>query len=172
MKGGDAPPTAEFSREEWQRYSRHLLLDEVGRGGQRALKRAAVLVVGVGGLGSPVALYLAAAGVGRIGLVDADRVDVTNLQRQVIYSTAQTGRSKVLAARERLLELNPHITVEVYPEAFSASNAMDLYSWKATSGLACSVWLTSINWPAISSMYACTRALSSSVVGLLIVGPR
>ncbi|HIQ09515.1 MAG TPA: molybdopterin-synthase adenylyltransferase MoeB [Anaerolineaceae bacterium] len=115
-----------LSQEEIRRYSRHLLLNKVGMKGQRRLKGASVLIVGVGGLGSPVALYLAAAGVGRIGLVDDDVVDVTNLQRQVLYGTSQAGRPKVLAARERLQDLNPHITIEVYQEPFTSANAMDI----------------------------------------------
>ncbi len=118
--------TDQLSREEIRRYSRHLLLEEIGLKGQQRLKRASVLIVGVGGLGSPVALYLAAAGVGRIGLVDADAVDASNLQRQVLYGTSQEGQPKVLAARQRLLDLNPHIQVEVYEAPFTAANAMDI----------------------------------------------
>ena len=120
------PRLPPLSREEIQRYSRHLLLNEVGMKGQRRLKGASVLIVGVGGLGSPVALYLAAAGVGRIGLVDSDVVDVTNLQRQVLYGTSQRGQSKVLAAKARLQDLNPHITIETYQEPFTSANAMDI----------------------------------------------
>src|SRR5512144_255461 len=100
-----------LSNPEILRYSRHLLIPEVGLNGQRKLKAASVLVVGLGGLGSPVALYLAAAGVGRIGLVDYDVVDSTNLQRQVIHGTAMLGERKVESARRRLLDLNPDIEV-------------------------------------------------------------
>ncbi len=113
-----------LTREEILRYSRHLLIPEVGLAGQRKLKGASALVIGTGGLGSPVALYLAAAGVGRIGLVDYDVVDASNLQRQVIHATSGLGRSKVESARARLLDLNPDIEVEVYNEPFTSENAM------------------------------------------------
>src|SRR5512147_900635 len=95
----------ELSREEILRYSRHLLIPEVGLEGQRKLKTSSALVIGTGGLGSPVALYLAAAGIGRIGLVDYDVVDATNLQRQVIHGTSMVGALKVESARERMLDL-------------------------------------------------------------------
>jgi adenylyltransferase/sulfurtransferase len=113
-----------LSREEILRYSRHLLIPEVGLEGQRRLKDSSVLVIGTGGLGSPVALYLAAAGVGRIGLVDYDVVDFSNLQRQVIHGTAGIGTLKVESARSRMLDLNPDIQVEVYNEPFTSENAM------------------------------------------------
>jgi adenylyltransferase/sulfurtransferase len=112
-----------LSHEEILRYSRHLLIPEVGLEGQRKLKNASVLVIGTGGLGSPVALYLAAAGVGRIGLVDFDVVDYSNLQRQVIHGTATLGVLKVESARSRMLDLNPDIQVDVYNEAFTSANA-------------------------------------------------
>jgi len=114
----------ELSREEILRYSRHLLIPEVGLEGQRKLKAASVLVVGTGGLGSPVALYLAAAGVGHIGLVDYDVVDASNLQRQVIHGTSRLGDLKVESARDRLLDLNPDIEVEIYNEVLTSENAM------------------------------------------------
>ena len=114
----------ELSHEEILRYSRHLLIPEVGLEGQKRLKSSAALVVGAGGLGSPVALYLAAAGVGRIGLVDYDVVDSSNLQRQVVHGTGTVGRLKVESARARLLDLNPGIRVEAYNEPFSSANAM------------------------------------------------
>ncbi len=113
----------ELSREEVLRYSRHLLMPQVGLEGQRKLKAASVLVVGTGGLGSPIALYLAAAGVGRIGLVDYDVVDSSNLQRQVIHDTGRVGTLKVESARRRLIELNPYIQVDAFNEVFSAENA-------------------------------------------------
>lgn len=113
-----------LSHEEILRYSRHLLIPEVGLEGQRKLKAASVLVIGTGGLGSPVALYLAAAGVGRIGLVDYDVVDFSNLQRQVIHGTSRVDQLKVESARQRLLDLNPDIHVEVYNEVFTSANAM------------------------------------------------
>jgi sulfur-carrier protein adenylyltransferase/sulfurtransferase len=113
-----------LTREEILRYSRHLLIPEVGLDGQRKLKGSSALVIGTGGLGSPVALYLAAAGVGRIGLVDYDVVDSSNLQRQVIHGTSTIGRLKVDSAREKLLDLNPDIEVETYNEPFTSENAM------------------------------------------------
>jgi len=115
-----------FSRDELRRYSRHLILPQVGMDGQRRLKEASVLVVGTGGLGSPIALYLAAAGVGRIGLVDFDTVDVTNLQRQIAHSEATVGLPKVLSAAERLRGLNPHITVETFETPLTSHNALDI----------------------------------------------
>jgi adenylyltransferase/sulfurtransferase len=113
-----------LTRDEILRYSRHLLIPEVGLEGQRKLKGSSALVIGTGGLGSPVALYLAAAGVGRIGLVDYDVVDSSNLQRQVIHGTDRIGVLKVESARERMLDLNPDIEVEVYNEPFTSENAM------------------------------------------------
>lgn len=112
-----------LSREEILRYSRHLLIPEVGLEGQRKLKAASVLIVGTGGLGSPVALYLAAAGVGRIGVVDYDVVDSSNLQRQVIHGTSGLGQLKVESARRRMLDLNPDIQVDTYNEPFTSANA-------------------------------------------------
>jgi adenylyltransferase/sulfurtransferase len=113
-------------RRELRRYSRHLLIPEVGLAGQEKLSRARVLVVGAGGLGAPVLQYLAAAGVGRIGIMDDDVVDETNLQRQVIYATADIGRSKVQAAAERVSALNPHVGLDPIPRRLDASNARDL----------------------------------------------
>jgi len=115
-----------LSHEEILRYSRHLLIPEVGLEGQRRLKAASVLVIGTGGLGSPVALYLAAAGVGRIGLVDYDVVDYSNLQRQVIHGSSTLGILKVESARNRMLDLNPDIQVDVYNEPFTSYNAMQI----------------------------------------------
>lgn len=116
----------QLSHEEILRYSRHLLIPEVGLGGQQKLKESSVLIVGTGGLGSPVSLYLAAAGVGRIGLVDYDVVDFSNLQRQVIHGTKAIGKPKVESARDRLLDLNPLIRVDAYNEPFISSNAMEI----------------------------------------------
>ncbi len=113
-----------LSHEEIHRYSRHLLIPEVGLEGQQKLKAASVLVIGTGGLGSPVALYLAAAGIGRIGLVDYDVVDFSNLQRQVIHGESKLGALKVDSARERMLDINPDIQVDVYNEIFTSENAM------------------------------------------------
>ena len=114
----------DLSHAEIMRYSRHLLIPEVGLEGQKILKASSVLVIGTGGLGSPVAMYLAAAGVGRIGLVDYDVVDSSNLQRQVIHGTARIGDFKVDSARDRMLDINPDIHVQVYNEAFTSENAM------------------------------------------------
>jgi adenylyltransferase/sulfurtransferase len=119
---------AELSRDEIARYSRHLLLPEVGAAGQARLKAGRVLVVGAGGLGSPAALYLAAAGVGRIGLADFDTIDVSNLQRQVLYDTRDVGRPKAERARERLAALNPHVEVAVHPERLTKDNARSVLS--------------------------------------------
>ncbi|HEX7976866.1 MAG TPA: molybdopterin-synthase adenylyltransferase MoeB, partial [Anaerolineales bacterium] len=113
----------QLSQEEMIRYSRHLLIPEVGLTGQRKLKDASVLLVGTGGLGSPLGLYLAAAGIGHIGIVDYDVVDCSNLQRQVIHDTSRVGKLKVESARQRMLDLNPHIQVDAYNEVFSAENA-------------------------------------------------
>src|SRR5271156_5998032 len=112
--GVDARPTPELNRDEVLRYSRHLILPDVGIEGQRRLKAARVLLVGAGGLGSPAALYLAAAGVGHIGIVDFDTVDVTNLQRQVLHGTHDVGRSKLASATDRIADLNPHVEVVPY----------------------------------------------------------
>jgi adenylyltransferase/sulfurtransferase len=116
----------DLSHAEILRYSRHLLIPEVGLSGQKKIKAASVLVIGTGGLGSPVALYLAAAGVGRIGLVDYDQVDESNLQRQVIHGTSQIGKLKVESARQRMLDINPDIQVEVYNEPFTSENAFQI----------------------------------------------
>lgn len=121
----NADPGA-FTPDERQRYARHFALPGFGEAGQRRLKEGSVLVVGAGGLGSPVLLYLAAAGVGRIGIVDPDRVDASNLQRQVLYTLADVGELKAEAARLRLLTLNPHIQVDAYPLRLTRHNALDL----------------------------------------------
>lgn len=114
----------ELSRDEILRYSRHLLIPEVGLEGQRKLKNSSVLIVGTGGLGSPVALYLAAAGIGRIGLVDYDVVDSSNLQRQVIHGTSTVGKLKVDSAKAKLLDLNPDIQIDVFNEPYTSENAL------------------------------------------------
>jgi len=113
----------ELSHSEIHRYSRHLLIPEVGMEGQKKLKAASVLVIGTGGLGSPVALYLAAAGIGRIGLVDYDVVDFSNLQRQVIHGQSGLGELKVESAKARMLDINPDIQVDTYNEPFTSENA-------------------------------------------------
>jgi molybdopterin/thiamine biosynthesis adenylyltransferase/rhodanese-related sulfurtransferase len=116
----------ELTREEILRYSRHLLMPEVGLEGQRKLKASSVLVIGTGGLGSPVSMYLAAAGVGRIGLVDYDVVEMTNLQRQIAHGTSTIGESKVVSARNRLRDINPFIQIDTYDEPFISENAFQI----------------------------------------------
>jgi adenylyltransferase/sulfurtransferase len=115
-----------LTMQEIRRYGRHLIMPEVGMAGQKKLKASRVLIVGTGGLGAPVSLYLAAAGVGTIGLVDFDEIDETNLQRQVIFTTDDLGGKKVVVAKARLLKLNPHISVETYGEAINSRNALDI----------------------------------------------
>lgn len=117
---------AELSHDEFRRYGRHLIMPEVGLDGQRKIKSASVLVVGAGGLGSPVAMYLAAAGVGRIGIVDFDTVDYSNLQRQIMHSTDDVGRPKLHSARERINSINPHVKVETYETSLTSANALDI----------------------------------------------
>lgn len=117
---------AYFSDEEVRRYLRHIDLEGVGPNGQRRLKEASVCVVGAGGLGSPVLLYLAATGVGRIGIVDGDNVDLSNLQRQIIHSTSAVGTPKTESARQRIAEVNPHVKVECYNSFLTADNATEI----------------------------------------------
>jgi len=117
----------ELTQEEIQRYSRHLIMPEVGMEGQKKLKQARVLMIGTGGLGSPLGLYLAAAGVGTMGVVDFDVVDESNLQRQVLYSQSDVGRPKIEAAAERLRGINRHIKIEPYETRLDSSNALDLF---------------------------------------------
>jgi sulfur-carrier protein adenylyltransferase/sulfurtransferase len=116
----------ELSADESVRYARHLILQDVGPAGQRRLKEARVLVVGAGGLGSPVAMYLAAAGVGTLGIADFDTVDTTNLQRQVIHGTSDVGRPKLDSARDRIAEINPHVRVVPHAERLTSANALDV----------------------------------------------
>ena len=115
-----------LSRDELLRYSRHLVLPDVGVDGQRRIKAARVLLVGAGGLGSPAALYLAAAGVGTLGLVDFDVVDISNLQRQVLHGTSDVGRPKLESARARIHDLNPHVNVETHETRLTSDNALDI----------------------------------------------
>ena len=115
-----------LSNQEVERYSRHLIMPEVGMDGQLKLKAASVLCIGAGGLGSPVAMYLAAAGVGRLGLVDFDVVDYSNLQRQIIHGTPDVGRSKLESARDTLVAINPEVAIDMHETALSSSNAFDV----------------------------------------------
>lgn len=115
-----------FTEDQITRYSRHILLPEVGGKGQKKISQAKVFVVGAGGLGSPVALYLAAAGIGTIGLIDSDVVDMSNLQRQVLHHTPDVGRSKVLSAKEKIQAINPDVKVETHEARFTAENALEL----------------------------------------------
>jgi len=115
-----------LTKDEIERYARHIVLREVGGPGQAALKKARVLVIGAGGLGAPVLLYLAAAGVGTLGVIDDDEVSISNLQRQVIHDTQDVGRPKVLSAAATIGRLNPHVTVETHGVRLTAKNALDL----------------------------------------------
>ncbi|HEX7070677.1 MAG TPA: molybdopterin-synthase adenylyltransferase MoeB [Rhodothermales bacterium] len=126
MQAIDTMASVELSNEEIRRYSRHLILPEVGMEGQKKLKAASVLLVGAGGLGSPLALYLAAAGVGRIGIVDFDVVDETNLHRQVIHGTSDVGRKKLESARDRIREINPFVKVELHDVQLTSENALEI----------------------------------------------
>ena len=116
----------QLDKEEYERYSRHLILPEVGLEGQKRLKAASVLCIGSGGLGSPLLLYLAAAGVGRIGLVDFDVVDLSNLQRQVIHGTSWVGKPKIQSAKDRILEINPYCAIDLYETRLTAENALQI----------------------------------------------
>ena len=127
MSTATLPQTAQLSNDEILRYSRHLIMPEVGMEGQLKLKQAKVLCIGAGGLGSPLALYLGAAGVGKIGIVDFDVVDFTNLQRQIIHGTSDVGRTKLDSARETLLEINPNTEVETFATRLSSENALDIF---------------------------------------------
>src|SRR5207244_6295322 len=131
MPGSSLPPlvepAAELTKDEVARYSRHLIIPDVGVAGQKRLKNAKVLVVGAGGLGSPALLYLAAAGVGTLGIVEFDVVDESNLQRQVIHGQSDIGRPKAESARDSILEINPYVTVNLHEERLDSSHVMDLF---------------------------------------------
>lgn len=118
----------DFTDEQITRYSRHILLPEVGGKGQKKIAKSRMLIVGAGGLGSPAAFYLAAAGVGTIGIIDSDVVDLSNLQRQVIHQTPDLGRPKVVSAKEKIQALNPDVTVVTYEDRFTSKNALELVS--------------------------------------------
>ena len=120
------PQAIELTHDEIKRYSRHLIMPEVGLAGQKKLKAASVLLIGTGGLGSPLGMYLAAAGIGQIGLVDYDVVDHTNLQRQIVHGTGNVGQLKVESAKARLLDINPDVEVVTYNKPFTSENALDI----------------------------------------------
>lgn len=120
-------PAAELTIDEVRRYSRHLIIPDVGMDGQKRLKNAKVLVVGGGGLGSPALLYLAAAGVGTLGVIDFDVVDESNLQRQVIHGQSDIGKPKVESARASVAEINPYVTFNVHETRLDSSNALDIF---------------------------------------------
>src|SRR5207248_4036368 len=116
-----------LSNEEIARYSRHLIMPEVGMEGQRKLKAASVLMIGTGGLGAPLGMYLAAAGVGTLGILDFDVVDESNLQRQIVHGTKDVGRPKIESARDRLSDINPLIKLETYETKLTSENALELF---------------------------------------------
>jgi sulfur-carrier protein adenylyltransferase/sulfurtransferase len=127
MSSGEATaPTRRFTEDEVVRYARHIILPQIGGEGQRRLLESSVLCIGAGGLGSPIAMYLAAAGVGRIGIVDFDTVDLTNLQRQILHGTSDVGRSKVASAVDTLRELNPGVEVVPHDVVLTSENAMEI----------------------------------------------
>src|SRR5436853_6346628 len=117
----------DLSPQEVSRYSRHRIMPEVGMEGQKRLKAAGILLIGAGGLGSPLGLYLAAAGIGRLGLVDFDVVDFSNLQRQVLHGTPDVGRLKLHSARDRLQAINPEVKLDLYETRLSSANAMEIF---------------------------------------------
>ncbi|MCZ3386094.1 MAG: ThiF family adenylyltransferase, partial [Actinomycetia bacterium] len=121
-------PAVDLSVDEVKRYSRHIIIPEVAMAGQKRLKNARVLAIGAGGLGSPTLLYLAAAGVGTIGIVEFDVVDESNLQRQIIHGQSDVGRSKAESARDSIKEINPFVTVQVHEERLDATNVMQIFS--------------------------------------------
>src|SRR3981081_3317245 len=123
-----AEPADELTIDEVRRYSRHLIIPEVGMAGQKRLKNAKVLVIGAGGLGSPALLYLAAAGVGTLGIVEFDTVDESNLQRQIIHGQSDIGRSKAQSARDSVQEINPYVNVVLHEERLDSENVMDLFA--------------------------------------------
>src|SRR4051812_38692296 len=128
LAGKSTEPLPELSNEEIKRYSRHLIMPEVGVEAQRKLKASKVLCIGAGGLGSPAAMYLAAAGVGTLGIVDFDTVDFSNLQRQILHGTPDVGRSKLASAKDRLNAINPNVKIETYETALSSENALELFA--------------------------------------------
>ena len=116
-----------LTADETKRYSRHLIMPEVALDGQKRLKASSILLIGAGGLGSPLGLYLAAAGIGRMGLVDFDVVDASNLQRQIIHGTKDVGRPKIASARDRIQDINPHVEIETHETRVTSENALRLF---------------------------------------------
>src|SRR6476661_8853653 len=125
LLGQRAAPAA-LTQQEVARYSRHLIMPEVGMEGQKRLKASSVLLIGAGGLGSPLGLYLAAAGIGRIGLVDFDVVDFSNLQRQIIHGTPDVGRPKLQSAKDRIAAINPEVRLDLYETRLTSANALSI----------------------------------------------
>lgn len=117
-----------FTEEQWEHYSRHIVLNEIGPDGQEKILNSKILIIGAGGLGSPAAMYLAAAGVGTIGIADADEVDLSNLQRQIIHTVKDVGKDKAQSAKETIRQLNPDVTVRTYSRYADAGNIMDMIS--------------------------------------------
>src|ERR1700758_3553626 len=128
MNSGNQLADSSLTNEERIRYSRHMIMPEVGAEGQQRLNAARVLCIGAGGLGSPAALYLAAAGVGKLGLVDFDDVDLSNLQRQILHGTKDVGRKKLDSARDRLRDANPNIEIQLHEARFTTANAREIVS--------------------------------------------
>ena len=128
VRATEAKPEAVLSNDEILRYSRHLIMPEVGMEGQQKLKAAKVLCIGAGGLGSPLALYLGAAGVGTLGIVDFDVVDYTNLQRQIIHTTDDVGRKKLDSAADKLKAINPFLNLRMFETKLTSANALELFS--------------------------------------------
>jgi adenylyltransferase/sulfurtransferase len=160
---------AELSKQEIERFSRHLILPSVGREGQERLKASSVLIVGTGGLGSPLALYLAAAGVGRIGLVDFDVVDESNLQRQVIHGQSTVGMSKLDSAERRIKDLNPFVQVDKYNVPLMSDNALDIMApydvvVDGTDNFPRATWsmMRASNWASPTCMEASTALRGNS----------
>ena len=152
-----------LSSEEIERYARHLVLPEVGGPGQNKLKAARVLVIGAGGLGAPILLYLAAAGVGHIGICDHDSVSLSNLQRQIIHTTAQVGKLKTQSAADMILAINPHVEVIQYAARITAENALDIISGYDVVADACDNFNT--RFLVADACYFAKRPLVSAAVG-------
>ncbi len=152
-----------LSDEELERYARHIILHEIGGPGQMKLKRARVLIIGAGGLGAPLAMYLAAAGVGTLGLVDDDVVSLSNLQRQIVHATDRVGTPKVDSAEETLKRINPHVTVEKFAQRLTAGNAMEIISGFDLVADGCDNFAT--RFLVSDACYLAAKTLVSAAVG-------